>query len=264
MLSRSGSAPYPPGLRTSAERTDGLAVEIERRILLLDSPAGELQALALELMGSEFGVHYANDVDEAQLMARDAGGKIMAVLFSTALPLERVSTMAQRFGVKPSGLVPVGPKPAKRVVAALAFHGVRWHLWDEPSHEAIRFVLSSVLFERDPFELRYHLRVPTTLAARLELGGRKSEATIRDIGLGGVCLQGGDLGEIGETGTVSFEVEGRPVTLGCRVAWKAGDGSDAVRIGGVQFLEVDPESGDAIDSIRKGFIARQRIEKPTA
>lgn len=237
-------------------------MEIERRILLLDSPTGELQRLALELMGSEFGVHYANDVDEAQLMARDAGGKIVAVLFSTAIELERVSTMAQRFGVKPSGLVPVGPKPAKRVVAALAFHGVRWHLWDEPSHEAIRFVLSSVLFERDPFELRYHLRVPTSLAARLDMQGRKSDATIRDIGLGGVCLQGGDLGEIGETGSVSFEVEGRSVTLGCRVAWKAGDGSDAVRIGGVQFLEVDPESGDAIDSIRKGFIARQRIEKP--
>jgi PilZ domain len=242
-------------------------VEIERRILLLDSPTGELQRLALELMGSEFGVHYANDIDEAQLMARDAGGKIVAVLFSTAIELERVSSMAQRFGVKPAGLVPVGPKPAKRVVAALAFHGARWQLWDEPSSQAIRFVLSSVLFERDPFELRYHLRVPTSLPARLDLQGRKSEATIRDIGLGGVCLSGGDLGEIGELGTVSFDVvsvdaEQRPVTLGCRVAWKVGEGEDAVRIGGVQFLEVDPESGEAIDSLRKGFIARQRIEKP--
>ena len=239
-------------------------MDIERRILLLDSPAGELQRLALDLMGSEFGVHYANDIDEAQLMARDAGGKIVAVLFSTAIELERVSSMAARFGVKPSGLVPVGPKPAKRVVAALAFHGVRWHLWDQPSNEAIRFVLSSVLFERDPFELRYHLRVPTTLPAKLDLQGRKSDATIRDIGLGGVCLLGGDLGEIGETGSVSFEVDGRAVTLGCRVAWKAGAGADAVRIGGVQFLEVDPESGEAIDTIRKGFIARQRIEKPAA
>ncbi len=245
-------------------RTDGHAVEIERRILLLDSPTGELQRLALDLMGSEFGVHYANDIDEAQLMARDAGGKIVAVLFSTATPLERVSSMAQRFGVKPAGLVPVGPKPAKRVVAALAFHGARWQLFDEPSSQAIRFVLSSVLFERDPFELRYHLRVPTSLPARLEIQGRKSDATIRDIGLGGVCLSGGDLGAIGELGSVSFEVDGRPVTLGCRVAWKAGEGSDGVRIGGVQFLEVDPESGEAIDSLRKGFIARQRIEKPGA
>lgn len=239
-------------------------MEIERRILLLDSPSGELQPLALELMGSEFGVHYANDIDEAQLMARDAGGKITAVLFSTAIPLERVSSMALRFGVKPAGLVPVGPKPAKRVVAALAYHGVRWHLFDAPSHEAIRFVLSSVLFERDPFELRYHLRVPTSLPAQLEMQGRKSAATIRDVGLGGLCLLGGDLGEIGEVGTVCFEVDGRSVTLGCRVAWKTGAGADSVHIGGVQFLEVDPDSGEAIDSIRKGFIARQRIEKPAA
>jgi len=238
-------------------------VEIERRILLLDSPAGELQRLALDLMGSEFGVHYANDIDEAQLMARDAGGKIVAVLFSTAIELERVSSMAARFGVKPAGLVPVGPKPAKRVVAALAFHGARWQLWDEPSNEAIRFVLSSVLFERDPFEIRYHLRVPTSLPARLDFQGTKSEATIRDVGLGGVCLLGGELGEIGEEGTVSFEVEGRPIELGCRVAWKVGD-SGPTCVGGVAFLEVDPESGEAIDSIRKGFIARQRIEKPAA
>ena len=245
-------------------RTDGHAVEIERRILLLDGPSGELQRLALDLMGSEFGVHYANDIDEAQLMSRDAGGKITAVLFSMSTPLERVSSMAQRFGVKPSGLVPVGPRPAKRVVAALAFHGVRWHLWDEPSHEAIRFVLSSVLFERDPFELRYHLRVPTSLPARLDIQGRKSDATIRDIGLGGLCLLGGELGEIGEVGSVCFEVEEVSVSLGCRVAWKTGESSDSVRIGGVQFLEVDPASGEAIDSIRKGFIARQRIEKPAA
>ena len=239
-------------------------MEIERRILVLDSPAGELQRLSLDLMGREFGVHYANDIDEAQLMARDAGGKIMAVLFSTAVDVGRVSSMAQRFGVKAAGLVPVGPRPASRVVAALAFHGVRWHLWDDPSDEAIRFVLSSVLFERDPFELRYHLRVPTKLPAQLEIQGRKSEATIRDVGLGGVCLLGGDLGEIGELGTVSFEVDGRAITLDCRVAWKVGEGADAVRVGGVQFLEVDPESGDAIDSIRKAFIARQRIEKPAA
>jgi hypothetical protein len=238
-------------------------VEIERRILILDSPAGELQRLALDLMGSEFGVHYANDIDEAQLMARDAGGKIVAVLFSTAIPLERVSAMAARFGVKPSGLVPVGARPANRVVAALAFHGVRWHLWDSPSDAAIRFVLSSVLFERDPFELRYHLRVPTSLPARILFGERKSEATIRDIGLGGVCLLGADLGEIGDVGTVAFEVEGRPIMLDCRVAWKVGD-PGPTSVGGVAFLEVDPESGDAIDSIRKSFIARQRIEKPVA
>ncbi|MBK7951095.1 MAG: PilZ domain-containing protein [Deltaproteobacteria bacterium] len=236
-------------------------MEIERRILILDSPAGELQRLALDLMGSEFGVHYANDLSEAQLMARDAGGKITAVLFSTAIPLERVSAMAARFGVKPSGLVPVGARPANRVIAALAFHGVRWHLWDTPSDAAIRFVLSSVLFERDPFELRYHLRVPTSLPARTLFGERKSEATIRDIGLGGLCLLGADLGEIGDVGSVSFEVEGRPIILDCRVAWKIGD-PGPTSVGGVAFVEVDPESGEAIDSIRKSFIARQRIEKP--
>lgn len=236
---------------------------MDRRILVLDTPTGELQRLALELMGNEYGVHYANDVDEAQLLARDAGGRVMAVLFATTMPLERVSTMAQRFGVKPAGLVPVGPKPANRVIAALAFHGVRWQLWGEPSHEAIRFVISSVLFERDPLEIRYHLRVPASIPASLDFSGQKSEASIRDIGLGGVCLLGGELGEVGEEGQVRFEAAGRPVELACRVAWRVGE-SGPTSVGGVAFLEVDPDSGDAIDTIRRSFVARHRVEKPAA
>lgn len=235
---------------------------MDRRILVLDSQAGELQGLTLRLMGNEFGVHYANDIDEAQLLTRDAGGRVMAVLFSTEMPLERVSNMAARFGVKPAGLVPVGPRPANRVVAALAFHGVRWQLFDDPSDESIRFVISSVLFERDPLELRYHLRVPAKLAAQLDFSGEKSDATIRDIGLGGVCLLGGALGEIGEEGTIAFVAEGRRVELRCRVAWKVGEGGPT-GVGGVAFLEVDPESGEAIDSIRRSFVARQRLEKPS-
>lgn len=257
---------YPiPGssLRAAPETADAPSVEMDRRILVLDSPAGELQRLALQLMGSEFGVHYANDIDEAQLLSRDAGGRIMAVLFSTAMPLERVSSMAARFGIKAAGLVPVGPRPANRVVAALAFHGVRWQLFDSPSDEAIRFVISSVLFERDPLELRYHLRVPTSISARLDFAGCKREATIRDIGLGGVCLLGASLGEIGDQGEIEFEAGGRTVRLGCRVAWKVGE-AGPTSVGGVAFLEVDPEAGEAIDGIRRGFVARQRLEKPAA
>jgi len=114
------------------------AVEIDRRILIFDGPGAELQQLALDLIGREFEVHYANDIDEAQMLARETAGRINAVLFSPG--------------------------------------------------ESICFVISSVLFEQDPLEIRYHRRVPTNLPARIEIGEAKSDSTIRDISLGGACL----------------------------------------------------------------------------
>ena len=76
-------------------------MEIDRRILIFDGAEGELQQLALELIGREFEVHYANDIDEAQMLAREAKGRINAVLFSASDALPPVRDMAARFGVSP-------------------------------------------------------------------------------------------------------------------------------------------------------------------
>lgn len=64
--------PLPPEarLRLHPQQTDVAPVEIERRVLIFDSPNGELQHLALDLIGRDFDVHYANDIDEAQMLAR--------------------------------------------------------------------------------------------------------------------------------------------------------------------------------------------------
>ena len=61
---------------------------------------------------------------------------------------------------------------------------------------AIRFVISGVLHDHDPLELRYHLRVPTDQPAHFETAGGKSDTRIQDLGLGGACVVGGVFGEI--------------------------------------------------------------------
>lgn len=237
-------------------------MEPERRLLIVDSSEGALQRLALDLLGRDFEVHYAADVDEAQLLAAETDGRINAVLFAADLALERVPDLAARFRIVPGALIPTGPRPAPRVVKALRHHGVRWHLWDSPADEAIRFVVSGVLHEHDPFELRYHLRVPLRQPARLSIGGRKHDTTIRDLGLGGACLVGGSVGEPEDRGELSFDFEDRVVTLPTRTAWSAPTASDALGVGGVAFLEVDHEAGEAIDALRQRVIARHRIEGP--
>ena len=234
-------------------------MEPERRLLIVDSPDGELQQLAMDLLGRDFEVHYAADVDEAQLLAAECDGRINAVLFTADVDMERVPDLATRFRVAPDALIPFGLRPAERVVKALHHHGVRWQLWDDPPDESIRFVISGVLHDHDPFELRYHLRVPTNLPAKLSKAGRKSDTTIRDIGLGGACLVGGELGNEGFEGELSFEFEGNAVTLPIRTVWSAPATGDGLSIGGVKFLEIEHEAGGVLDALLASVIARHRI-----
>ncbi|MGY8736488.1 MAG: hypothetical protein ACKVIW_03095 [bacterium] len=67
--------------------------------MIVDSPGGELQQLAMELLGRHFEVHYASDADEAQLLAAETDGQINVVLFTAGVELENVPDLAARFGV---------------------------------------------------------------------------------------------------------------------------------------------------------------------
>jgi hypothetical protein len=237
-------------------------VEIDRRILIFDGPEGDLQQLAIDLIGCEFKVHYANDIDEAQMLVLEAKGRINAVIFSADIGIERVPDMAQRFGVSPSALIPIGPRPGDRVVAALHFHGVHWQLWDDPPDESIRFVISSVLFEEDPLEIRYHRRVPTTLAAQIEVDGAKSDVSIRDISHGGACLLGGRVGTQGDQAVLCFTYDGDEVNLPIQIRWAVGEPGDPMAVTGISFIEVTPAAGDVIDRLLESVLQRHRIEKP--
>ena len=243
--------------------TDATAVEIDHRILIVDGPEGSLQQLAVDLIGREFSVHYANDLDEAQMLAQEAKGRISAVLFAASIALPPIQELARRFGVSPSALIPIGQRPANRLIAALLFHGVRWHLWDDPPDESIRFVISSVLFEQDPLEIRFHRRVPTSLPAQIEIDGAKSDTTIRDLSLGGACLLGGVVGTGGDQGSLCFSTGQGEINLPIQIAWAVGEANDNSSVAGITFLEVSPAAGKVIDGLIDAVIARHRIEKPT-
>jgi len=235
-------------------------VEADRRLLIVDTPEGELQQLAMDLLGRDFEVHYAADVDEAQLLAAECDGQINAVLFTAQVDMERVPNLAARFGVAPDALIPFGQRPPDRVVKALHHHGVRWQLWDDPADEAIRFVISGVLHDHDPFELRYHLRVPVRLPGRFEIGDDKAETTIRDIGLGGACLISGVLGDEGDSGTLHVTLGEHDLSLPFRTVWAAIDENPALSVAGLSFLEIDHEAGEVLDELLRETIARHRID----
>jgi hypothetical protein len=239
-------------------------VEYDRRVLIIDGEDGALQQLAIELMGRNFAVHYANDPAEALLLAQEARGQIGAVLFVSSPALGRIPDMARRLSVAPASLIPIGDRPEPREIAAMAFHGVRWHLWDDPSNETIRFVLTSVLSEQDPMELRFDLRVPTRVPASLEIDDLKGEVTIRDLSPGGACLLGQIVGDVGARGRLCFTLGDTPLELPLRVAWRVEGASDDVGVGGIAFTEVDPEAGAALDEHIESVLTRQHVTRPEA
>ncbi|MEZ4291665.1 MAG: hypothetical protein R3E53_14460 [Myxococcota bacterium] len=186
------------------------------------------------------------------------------MLFSTALPMmQKVPDLAARFGVAAGRTRARSvPRPADRVVAALAFHGVRWHLFDDPPDEAIRFVISGDPLRSGP------LRDPLPPArADLDPGparDRRGQGRRHDprreprrrlprrrrlrqrAGGGRAALRGRRAG-------------GRDP---CRIAWAVEGTTHAGNIRGVSFLEVDPEAGRVLDALRDAVIARNRISKP--
>lgn len=193
------------------------------------------------------------------MIAREAQDRIYALLFSAHLELERVLDMARRFAVETSALVSIGPRPSRKVVAALAHHGARWHLWDSPSDESIRFVLSNVLFEQCHRDGRVHRRVPLHHAAQLEVDGAKGDLTIRDLSLGGACLLGSVIGDEGDRGILHFAKGEDQIDLPMRIAWAAGQREDHLRVAGVTFLEVTLPAGEAIAGLMESVIAKHRI-----
>lgn len=236
-------------------------MEIDRRILIFDGPEGELQQLAMDLIGREFEVHYANDIDEAQMMTHEAEGRINTIVFAARSLSRYVPDMATRFGLPAAALIPGGARPDAEVVDALLEQGVKWHLWDDPPDEQIRMVISSVLFEHDPLEIRYHGRVPTSLSGHLEIRGVKCDTSIRDISHGGACLLGDLVGEQNDEGLLRFSHGDDDIALPIRIAWIMSDSGEGPGVAGVSFVEITPSAGQAIDALIHAAIARHRIQK---
>jgi hypothetical protein len=239
-------------------------MDYERRILVVDGPNGMLQSLVLELLERDYSIHYANDIDEAQLLAGEERDLIGAVLLSSEIESTEIPDLARRFGIASSCFVAMGDRPSNIVIDELQRRGVRWHLWDDPSDQAIRFVLSSVLSERDPFELRFYPRVPLDMPGELRIGNAKADVRLHDVSLGGACIVGNSSASEGETGRLMFEIADGQIDLPIHVAWSTPDTGDGAQVSGIIFVEVDVETGNSIDALVDGIVGQHRISKSRA
>jgi hypothetical protein len=90
----------------------------------------------------------------------------------------------------------VGGRPGTEAERRLREKGVRLCLWAPFHDRELRFVLNRALFDpaqtfhgRDKSKVRHELRAPTSLGARIIVGGRDKPALIYNLSVGGCYLE---------------------------------------------------------------------------
>jgi hypothetical protein len=162
-------------------------------VLVLDSEKCALGEAALQLVRT--GVHtlYANDLDEASLLARQERGRVRGALMSaTATPAqvdEVLETIAPHTRLQAASLVLVGPAPADETVAALRERGVNWCLREPYDAAELRFLATLSIWEGSDADLRIEPRVPTALRGSVTASGKTRPVRVADLTTGGAFLE---------------------------------------------------------------------------
>ena len=152
-------------------RGGGMPVSDFGALLVLDSPKCSLGEAALALVRLGVQALYANDLDEASLLARQEGARVRGALAPSSTTPVEVAEILEAVGphtsVRPASLVLAGPRPdgrrdrrAARGRAALGRCGSR------TSRLELRFLATLAVWEGSDSELR-HRAARADLAARL-------------------------------------------------------------------------------------------------
>ena len=162
-------------------------------LLVLDSQKCSLGQAALTLVRLGVEALYANDLDEASLLARQEGARVRGALAPSSVgageAAEILDAIAPHTNVRPASLVLAGPRPDIDVVAELRAGGLRWGLWEPYEPAELRFIATLAVWEGSDSELRIEPRVPTSLRASVTLAGKTRAVRVLDLTTTGAFLE---------------------------------------------------------------------------
>jgi hypothetical protein len=234
-----------------------------RLALILDDEAGQIGELALLLVRLGVNVLYANDFDEAVLLAREATGNVGAVIVPCGQANAWLPMILKRMRVPPEALVPAGERPDDDTLAALRAQGARWVLRLPDDDRAVRFVVTSAMSETDDTEIRFYLRLPTDFGGSVQHGSLQRPCEIRNLSPGGALVAMEPLFPVGGRIMLSLDLGDTSLTLGARIAWSTECTGvhpvEASPVMGVSFDDVDPETRDVLSRFLEGEIRRFRL-----
>lgn len=168
--------------------------------VLLFAFAGALGDLGTKVRQLSYEPVVEDDPREALVRVARHSEPIRAALVPASFPLPQrggeLAQLEQNAGAGGLRFVAVGERPGAAAEQRLRDRNVRLCLWT-PFHEReLRFVLNRALFDpdqnffgRDRKKVRHELRAPTSLGARIVVGGREKPALIYNLSVGGCYLE---------------------------------------------------------------------------
>jgi PilZ domain len=129
-----------------------------------------------------------------------SGASLRAALIPAGFPLPQrgreLEQLARAAGSGGIRFVAVGERPGSAAEQRLREHGVRLCLGSPFHDRELRFVLNRALFDpthslhgRDRNKVRHELRAPTSIGARVIVGGREKPAQVYSLSVGGCYLE---------------------------------------------------------------------------
>ncbi|MBW2667433.1 MAG: PilZ domain-containing protein [Deltaproteobacteria bacterium] len=164
-------------------------VEYERFALVLDTGDSVLGRAAMQLIELGIDVLYANDVDEAELLARQESGRLGAVLIPEAFDEADINLLLERVCARleggPRGVIVTGNRPDDETCYRLHARGVRWGVWHPYQMRELRFVMAAAMSEEHVGERRKCQRIPTEIPTTVFMGRHRKDVILHDLSVTG-------------------------------------------------------------------------------
>lgn len=164
-----------------------------RAVVVLDFEGRSSEELAARVKQLGFQAHRARDIAQARALVTDSTAPVAVLFLPPEPPGPELRTLLDELPSLPPGFSPgvvaVGPEPDPAVRSALREAGVHRALWEPFDDGSLRFVVSEELTDPEELGARIEPRVPTTLFARIQVGGRRKEALVYNLSASGVYLE---------------------------------------------------------------------------
>jgi len=225
---------------------------------------GVLGQKAMRLLELGIDVLYANDVDEAALLARQESDRLGAVLIPTSFDPGDVAHLLARvcsqLAACARSLVLAGLEPDPALVEDLRAKGVKWCLREPYDERELRFVMTAAMASDHGDDRRKELRIPTAISTTVFMGRHRKDVTVHDLSVGGAYLAAPNPFLEGSRIRVDMPllngaVVGKAEVVNARTADRPGR-ADVPEGMGIVFTELAPGSTEILRSFILGWIRR--------
>ena len=243
-------------------------------LLVLDSQKCSLGQAALTLVRLGVEALYANDIDEASLLARQEGARVRGALApASAGPAEAaeiLEALAPHTNIRPASLVLCRAAAGRGRDRGAARRGLRWSLWEPYEPSELRFLATLAVWEGSDSDLRIEPRVPTSLRASVTLSGKTRPVRVLDLTTSGRLPRDGRAARSGppprprDRAAERLDPDRRLRALGARRRGEAGP-PERPAGAGVEFAPPRPAEAEALRAQMLAGMSRFELDsKPRA